>query len=142
MADTAVVDPDFSDFDDNSSVPTFKPPKSKRTPFPWTSTKNPLINPVWIAEYMLQHDLSLEVAKEHLAVYMRDFIKQASRQAELLEGSDERTSNNIKVFVDTYKPIEGYYTEMPLINVLNKGSECPVQLKKSLLKDSLNSSKD
>lgn len=114
----------------------------RRWPSAFMSSQTPNINPVWVAEYMREHNLSLEVAMEHMAVYLREFIRKLTKHVEKIEGSDQATLNQVKVFVDGYKPLEGYYSPIKLVRVIKEGTECPVKLKKPLLKDSPNSSKD
>lgn len=126
--------------EDPLTKPEFLRKKTGPRPMPWLTWDNPKVNPMWLAEYMHQHDLSLEVAMEHWAVHMGRFIKQLTKTVELVESSDDKTVNAIKVFVKDHKQVDGFYGEMPLVNVLVKGSECPVPLKKSLLPGSKNSS--
>lgn len=136
----------FDDFGDEPipnqfSKPVKLPKAGTAKPMPFMSWDNPKVNPMWIAEYMRQHNLSLEVVLEHWAVYMRRFLEQLTETVELIEGSDAKTVNAVKIFVKDCKPLDGFYGEIPLVKVFKEETKCSVPLKKQLPIGSKNSSK-
>lgn len=78
------------------------------------------VNFTWVAEYMATHNLTMEVALEHLAKEMKDFAKDLSDTVDKLEGSDEQLLADCKVFCDGYKHMEDFYSPIPLIQMVKE----------------------
>lgn len=113
---------DITDHYTNKTKDSMKKLAKSAKPRPWVFSQvgsGLAINPTWVALYMKTHDLSLEVAVEHATVHMRRFIDHALKSVEKLERSDEASLNQIKTFVDLYKP-DDYYGDIPLVGVLHK----------------------
>lgn len=93
---------------------------SFRRPWILSSIDCPKINPVWLAEYMAQHDLSMEVAMEHMAYKLREFLLEAKHTVEQIEGSDEELMRECAAFVSEYKPMKDFYSPIPLIEMVKE----------------------
>lgn len=94
-----------------------KSPVSFRRPWIFMSVDQPRINYLWLAEYKEQHKLSTEVALEHLAIKMREFIKEAKITLEKIEGSDANMLKEAEAFIEAYTPCKDFYSPIPLVDV-------------------------
>lgn len=77
-------------------------------------------NPVWVLEYAETHGLTLEVAIEHLAVYLDTLSKDLANMSKELSASNAELVNPILEFAKYYKPVPYSFTPIPLVNVLAK----------------------
>lgn len=93
---------------------------SFRRPWMFTNVETPEVNKVWLAEYMAQHELTMEVALEHLSQRMRDFIKGAKVTADLIDGSDPHLMAECTAFISAYKPTKDFYSPIPLVPVIKE----------------------
>lgn len=93
---------------------------SFRRPWMFTNVETPEVNKVWLAEYMAQHDLTMEVALEHLSHRMRAFIKEAKAVVDLVDGSDAELMAECTAFVAEYKPTKDFYSPIPLVPVIKE----------------------
>lgn len=90
---------------------------SFRRPWMFTNVDDPSVNQVWLAEYMAQHDLSLEVALEHLSKKMRDFVAEAKATADAIDRSDDALLAECRAFVNEYKPMKDFYSPIPRVKM-------------------------
>lgn len=67
-------------------------------------------NYTWIAEYMGQRKVSMEVAMEMLAMEYKKHIEAAKKGMERLLGSDEEMMKECRAFCDGYTYTEGFYS--------------------------------
>lgn len=93
---------------------------SFRRPWMFKSVDCPEINPLWLAEYMHQHDLTMEVALEHLSKKMQDFLKEANAIVSMIDGSDDQLLKECRAFVEGYKPMKDFYTTIPLVQMFKE----------------------
>ena len=93
---------------------------SFRRPWMFTNVETPEVNKVWLAEYMAQHELSMEVALEHLSKSMRNFINEAKHTADLIDCSDANLLAECAAFVKDYKPTKDFYSPIPLVPVIKE----------------------
>lgn len=93
---------------------------SFRRPWMFTNVETPEVNKVWLAEYMAQHDLTMEVALEHLSHRMRAFIKEAKAVVDLVDGSDAELMAECTAFVAEYNPTKDFYSPIPLVSVIKE----------------------
>lgn len=90
---------------------------SFRRPWIFTNVDEPTVNLTWVAEYMAQHDLSLEVALEHLSKKMRDFLADALSTANAIDRSDDQLLAECRSFVNAYKPMKDFYSPIPRVKM-------------------------
>jgi hypothetical protein len=62
----------------------------------------------------------MEVAMEHLAKKMKDFLANANQTIELLEKSDEDLMKECTVFVKEYIPAKDFYSPIPLVEMIKE----------------------
>lgn len=89
--------------------------QSFRRPWIFKSIDEPDINYVWLAEYMAQHNLTMEVALEHLSHKMREFLEKGKEVLEQLDGSNPDLLKNCEVFVGSYQHAVDFYSPIPLV---------------------------
>lgn len=92
--------------------------KVRGTPLVYHRSNGDFINPVWIAEYMHQHKVSLDVAMEHASQFMFLLAEQLSDAATLLHHSEPSTKAKLQLFVDKYRYKEGGYGKLDLVTPL------------------------
>lgn len=90
---------------------------SFRRPWIFNNVDDPSINLTWVAEYMAQHDFSLEVALEHLSKKMRDFLAEALTTANAIDRSDDKLMEEARAFVEAYKPMKDFYSPIPKVKM-------------------------
>lgn len=79
-------------------------------------------NPVWVAVYAKQHDLSVEVAIEHLAVHLERLGKEIADASKALASGEPDLITQITKLCEIYKIEEDQWGEIPLVDVLAKPS--------------------
>jgi len=79
-------------------------------------------NPVWVAVYAAQHELSVEVAMEHLAVHLAKLSKELAEAAEALASGEPDITTQITALCKIYKIEPNHWGSIPLVNVLAKPS--------------------
>lgn len=93
---------------------------SFRRPWIFKSVDEPVINQVWLAEYMAQHNLTMEVALEHLTHKMREFLEKGMEVLEQLNEGDAELLKSCEVFVSKYQHAADFYSPIPLIPVIKE----------------------
>lgn len=96
---------------------------SFRRPWLFTNIEEPTPNMVWVAEYMNQHNLTLEVALEHMAKKMRDFLAATRDTVRLIEGSNADLLAEFNTFVENYKYMKDFYSPIPKVKMFKGDDE-------------------
>lgn len=79
-------------------------------------------NPVWVAVYAEQHELSVEVAMEHLAVHLAKLSKELGEAAAALASGEPDLITQITKLCEVYKIQPDDWDKIPLVDVLAKPS--------------------